>query len=198
MEPTIRKALRQGRRAPAVTRSVIALRYVVGVACLIVAAVVLSYAEIERRANAHTSVESRSLNEAMGRAIDLQLDQSKTLYEISVVVLAALWGLVVAKKDEARIGLKSYPEIMMFVASTALLLASLVWRVLYLESITDAYRAAGAVAGNSSVTDVPNVFDTKYLHMYRFQLRFLVFGVLTSMLTLVFTHQLHTGPEGSS
>src|SRR5438132_13708684 len=61
------------------------------------------------------TVQSMKYNERTKAAIDVRLDQGRSLFQLGLLVTGALWGLVIAKPDETRILLRHWPEIVRFI-----------------------------------------------------------------------------------
>jgi len=138
-----------------------------------------------------TSVAAWKLNNGLQAAIDLQLTSAESLYQVALVFVAALWGLVIAKKDEAAITLGDRPEIALFVTASVLLLTSVLMYHVYIAQITEALRIAGVTAlGADAEIDIPDVFDSYYAHLFWYQRRFLIAGAVCGVLTLLSAHHL--------
>lgn len=167
------------------------IRWRVGWILLAASVVIVGSAMWERRLYLHTSIEGLSLTSPIEKAVDLRLDQSTAIYQLTAVLIAALWGLIVASDTRARIGIAD-PETAMLGAASILLIASIVWHYLYLAAVTDAYLAAGATAmsGTANGTIIPDVFSEKVDHLFLFQRRFFGLGFVASVLTLVSANRL--------
>jgi len=113
------------------------LRIGLATACLLVAVVVLIFWGIPAlfADPGALSYDSRPYNELTKSAIDLGLDQSKSLFQLGLLVLASLWALMFAKTDERTILLADTPEVVMFVTATILLLCSQICHLSYLGHV---------------------------------------------------------------
>jgi hypothetical protein len=118
--------------------------------------------------------------------IDIKRDQSGKLFDAALLLLGALFALMIAKKDEARIILADYPEVIMFVAASALLLASLACDITYLGVMSDSLYTGGRSGSES----MPDIFGTAFEKFYTAQIIFLVGGVLAAAATLISAHRL--------
>lgn len=81
-------------------------------------------------------------NELTKSAMDLKIHESNSYFDLSLLVVGALIGLILAKPEEARITLRDTPELLMFIASGVLLLSSMLCHVSYLTSVTEACMKA--------------------------------------------------------
>ena len=130
-----------------------------------------------------TSVESRPLNDATMQAVELTVAESTTLYQITVAFLAALWALVVS--DASRRVRFNDPEGLMVVACTVMLGAALYCHYVYVSSISDAYRTAGATAlPSEGRPTMPDVFNVQYRYLLSLQRIFAFAGTVMSLWTL--------------
>src|SRR5882724_1903699 len=66
-------------------------------------------------------LEDIPYNELTKESIDLRLEFSRSLFEVGLLITAALWGLIIAKKDEAGVVLKDHQEVIMFFSASLLL-----------------------------------------------------------------------------
>jgi hypothetical protein len=186
------------RNAPKVSTAKSTLRVALAGLAVILTAVVVTRGYIVKRANvdSKTTLESRAYNELTKAAIELRIDEAQSLFQLSWLIIAALWGLIIAKKDEAHLTLGDRPELVMFLCASLLLLLSLWWHVIYLHSISDAYKTAGAtVVPHNAQIIIPDVFDTAINDLLRYQEQCLGFGSLLAILTLFSAHQLKEGGE---
>jgi hypothetical protein len=88
-------------------------------------------------------------------AIDARLDLSTRLFQSSLVLLATIWGLVIAKKDEAAILLRDKPELIMLCLATAVLASACYSHVVFVwEMSTVAKSSETAFAGK--IPDINN------------------------------------------
>jgi hypothetical protein len=134
-----------------------------------------------------TVVKNRQLTDLLRAAIDLKIDQSRSEFQIALLVLGALWGLMIAKRDEVKIVLSDMPEIVMFWCASALLLASTVFHVMYVENIAYIFALAGSIDGGKSV---PDVFESGINNPYKFQFWALLAGLVVGLMTLLSAHRL--------
>jgi hypothetical protein len=125
-------------------------------------------------------------NELIKNLIETKRDQSGKLFDVALLGFGALFALMIAKKDEARIVLSDYPEIIMFVAAVASLAASLGCDMKYLGLISDSLYTGGSRAGDS----MPDMFGSAFEEFYTAQLVFLCGGLVAAAATLISAHRL--------
>lgn len=130
------------------------------------------------------------LNDLIKAAIEVRLEQTKSLFELGLLLLGALWALLIAKKDEARIVLSDRPEVGMFLCASTLLLLSLLCHLLYAQEITDILSLAGKLADEKP--SLPDIFNSNINYLFLAQCWFLVGGLVVAVLTLVSAHKLKT------
>lgn len=134
-----------------------------------------------------TIVKDREFNELIKAGIQLKVDQSRSEFQLALLVMGALWTLIVAKKDEAGLVLSDAPELVMFCCANLLLLFSIAYHLLYVEDIAYIYSLAGGIKGASSI---PDVLGSGINNPYRFQFWSLAGGVFLSALSLFSAHKL--------
>ena len=132
-------------------------------------------------------VKDREFNELIKAGIQLKVEQSRSEFHLALLVMGALWTLIVAKKDEARLVLADTPELLMFCCANLLLLMSTAYHLLYVEDIASIYSLAGGIKGASTI---PDVLGSGINNPYRFQLWSLAGGVVVTALTLISAHKL--------
>jgi hypothetical protein len=153
-------------------------------------------------------IESIEFHDLVKAALDSKTTTSRTLIQTALLVGAALWGLVIAKKGEVQIVLGDKPEMLMFLLATCLLLGSLLTGYLYLEKVTAA--CADAIPAKEDQTQVPNqagghsnpkyrisdLFGPRFDYLFRLQAGYLFVGVVVSGVTFFSAHQLKgPGPQ---
>jgi hypothetical protein len=118
--------------------------------------------------------------------VDLKRDQSGKLFDVALLMLGALFALMIAKKDEARIVLTDLPEMIMFLASSVLLLASLGCDITYLRVISESLY----IGGRAEQQSMPDIFSSEFEGFYNAQIGFLCAGVIAAAVTLFSAHRL--------
>ena len=104
-----------------------------------------------------STASAAPFNDLTVKAVDLTLDQSRTCFQVTLVVLGALWGLMIAKKDETQIALKDSPEPTMFIVASALLLLSIWWHRFYFDDVAAAFALTGTTCAREPRC-IPDVF----------------------------------------
>lgn len=132
-------------------------------------------------------VKDKEFNELIKAGIQLKVEQSRGEFQLALLVMGALWTLIVAKKDEARLVLSDWPEVWMFVGANLLLLMSSIYHFLYVEDIASIYSLAGGIKGAGTI---PDVLGSGINNPYRFQLWSLAGGIVATALTLISAHKL--------
>ena len=77
-------------------------------------------------------VKDREFNELIKAGIQLKVEQSRSEFQLALLIMAALWALKVAKRDEAQLVLSDVPELLMFCSASLLLLISSGYQLLVL------------------------------------------------------------------
>jgi hypothetical protein len=128
-------------------------------------------------------------NELTNESIKGRVEFSRSLFQVGLLVTAALWGLIIGKKDEAGIVLSDGPEIVMFISASALLVSSLIFHSIYLHYVSSIYALAGHVLSKTDPT-IADVFNPNINNFYIFQIGYLVLGFIVAVVTLVSAHKL--------
>ena len=128
-------------------------------------------------------------NDLAAKSLEMRLDLSQSLFQLALLMLGSLWGLVIAKKDEAQIVFSKTPEVALFVGASLLLIFSVVSHSLYINKLT-AYFSDAAVSAGGGELSLPNIFDQNVNYLFIIQILNLVAGVLNGIFTLVSAHKL--------
>jgi len=128
-----------------------------------------------------------AFNELIKAGIQLKIDQSRAEFQLSLLVIATLWALIVAKKDEAQLLLSDVPECLMFCTANLLLLISIWFHILYIENVTYIYSLAGGLEGEKTI---PDILNSGINNPYNFQFWTLSGGILVAALTFLSAHKL--------
>ena len=173
------------------------LRWVLASSCLFVGVGVIWWA-IDVRVSTYGDVAEQVLaerpyNELTGRAVDIAIDDSQSLFQMDLVLLAAVWALVIAKQDEAAIALGDWPELLMFTIANALLGLSFLWHWFFVGDVQTAFVVAGATCSTSDYQCIPDVFDDTVSRQLLFQKIFFAAGGISTALTLFSAHRLKEG-----
>ena len=104
-------------------------------------------------------------------------------------MLAALWALVLAKKEETKILLSDTPEVIMFSTATVLLLFCEICQVVYLGHVRYFLSIAGALLDKEKPI-IPDLFASAMASQVTAQTIFFVAGAAIALLTLISAHRL--------
>ena len=74
--------------------------------------------------------------------IDLETGESDKFFDVTLVFLGTLAGLVLAKPTEAKVTLKDKPELLMFISAVLLLISSALCHVFYSSAVSDVLLTA--------------------------------------------------------
>src|SRR3954463_15472318 len=79
------------------------IRATLAVTCLLLSLVLIASAVEDKihKVDPTTSVNPLTFNDVLKSAMEIRIEQSRNLFEICLLFLGALWGLVIAKRDEA-------------------------------------------------------------------------------------------------
>ena len=133
-------------------------------------------------------------NEQIRSAIAISTDRSKDFAQLALLVLAALWGLIVAKKDEGRIMLGDWPELLMLGSASVLLIFSLQLRSFHLENISQAYITGAKTCATPTYSCIPDLFAPSIEYYFDYQVICVVGGIALGVLTLFSAHRLKETP----
>jgi hypothetical protein len=173
-------------------RKIFLRRGLAGVSAVL-SAVVFTWAIVQR-----TTIESPRgellkelpYNDATKAAVDIRVQQTNNLAEFALVALGALWALVIAKRDEASIGLRD-PELIMFLGPSCSLVLSGIWHEFYLDKLGYFYLLGAKTCFSATEKCLPDVFESKQLNMlYAFQTGFLLMGAGQALITLLSANRL--------
>ena len=132
-------------------------------------------------------IEDRELTDLLKAGIDLKVEQSRSEFHLALLALGALWGIMIAKKDEAVIVLSYRPELIMFSCASVILVASCVFHFWYVNSIAYIYSLAGSIEGGKTI---PDVVQSGIDSPFQFQFWSLLGGMIVAGLTLFSAHKL--------
>jgi hypothetical protein len=74
--------------------------------------------------------------------IDLKTNESEKLFDITLILIGGLVGLMLAKPNEARVTLRDKPELLMFISAMVVLCSSIICHEFYLTAVSDVYLQA--------------------------------------------------------
>jgi len=91
------------------------------------------------------SLPNVNYNDLYKSAIDVRLDESRTLNETAMAIAAALIGLLIARPGEVGVAFTDWPEFLMLIGAMGLLAASIFFHIAYSDTVFDSYFAGSRV-----------------------------------------------------
>lgn len=144
---------------------------------------------ISRNVSLAKGIPDIPFNDLSAKSFEMRLSLSENLFQLALLMLGALWGLVIAKKDEAQIVFSKAPEVILFVGASLLLIFSAVAYSLYVNKLTGYFSDAAISAGGGDLS-LPNIFDQNVNYLFVIQILNLVAGVMNGIFTLFSAHKL--------
>src|SRR5260370_19145127 len=80
--------------------------------------------------------ETMPFDERVKAALDIQKDTTKTVFEVTFLVLGALWGMFLAKEGAERSLVRSLPDALLFTLINLLLAGSIIFGVVYTRDVS--------------------------------------------------------------
>ena len=139
-------------------------------------------------------IPDRPYNDLTDGGMQIKVNLSNNLFQVGLLIVAALAGLLIAKDKEAGFVLSDPPEILMFGCASLLLLLSFVFHDLYLNEIGYVYSLAGKLY-EAARPSVPDIFDDKINFLLRYQFWYLLSGLLLALFTFLSAHKLKGGKK---
>lgn len=128
-------------------------------------------------------------NDLTDGGMQAKLNLSNNLFQVSLLLSAALAGLLIVKDKEARFVLGTPPELTMFILASLLILLSFVSHLLYLYEVSYLYFLAGKLF-EAARPSVPDISDSNVNFLLTYQLEYLVCGTLLASFTFFSSHVL--------
>jgi|GEM_PF-4462954 len=135
------------------------------------------------------TIPDKPYNDLTDGGIQAKLSLSTNLFQIALLVTAALAGLLIARDKEARFVLGKFPELIMFGCAALLLLLSFVSHLTYLSEISYLYFLAGKLH-DASRPSMPDVSDANVNFLLIYQFQYLLSGVVLAAFTFFSAHIL--------
>ena len=133
------------------------------------------------------------MDDVTTKSIDARLVLAQSLFQVALLMVGALWGIVIAKPGEIQIVFRRNAEIVMFVSASVVLLVSIISYGFYLNKITHQFAEAVRSRSNSAIpiaAFIPDVFDQNVNYLFTLQFVSLAAGILNGVLTLFSAHRL--------
>jgi len=134
-----------------------------------------------------TIIPSKPYNDMTDGSIQARLNLSNNVFQVTLLITAALAGLLIARDRQARFVLAKAPELIMFSCSSLLLLVSFVSHALYLTEISYIYALAGQYP---EVGRIPDVFNDNINFLLSYQLGYVIAGALLAFCTFLSAYKL--------
>lgn len=134
-----------------------------------------------------TIIPSKPYNDMTDGSIQARLTLSNNVFQATLLITAALAGLLIAKDRQARFILAKAPEILMFVCTSLLLVVSFISHALYLTEISYIYALAGQYP---ELGRIPDVFDDNINFLLSYQIGYVIAGALLAFLTFLSAYKL--------
>lgn len=166
----------------------------IGIFLLIVPATIRRYAQTSQYFNSNPKViiKNAKYNDLTDGAIQASLNLSNNLFQIAVLVMAALAGLMIAKDGEAGFVLSNAQEVIMSICASLVLLLSIIFNLLYVNEISYIYAIAGKLHVES-MPSVPDVFDENIRFLFYYQFTYLLTGTTLAFITFISAHKIKGG-----
>jgi hypothetical protein len=137
-----------------------------------------------------SSLPDRPYNDLIKAAIDIRIDQSKSVFQLFLIFSGVLAGLLIAKPGEARLVVANVYDITMSACALLLLSLSLVSHLVYIQQVSSAYIVGGALKNfEKDSASMPDVLSDSIDYLFDFQWLFLLAGALVSFLVLLSVHK---------
>lgn len=158
---------------------------------LIVPYTIRQYATKSPYFNPSIVIPGTPFNDLTNASIQTRVNLSTNLFQVGLLISAALGGLLitkdVAKGGEVNFVLSKPPEIIMFTCAILLVLLSLVFHYIYLGEISYVCHLASKYYDSTS-PDIPDVTNENIAFLLDYQFRYLICGVLLTVITFLSAH----------
>lgn len=156
-------------------------------ACLITAVFLSQTVEVD------LGILPLTFNDVTNKSLDARMVLAQSLFQVALLMIGALWGLVIAKQGEIQIVFHERAETTMFVSASIVLLVSVFAYAIYLQKISDQFVDAVRAWSKSDIqlpVTVPDVFDQNVDYLFTLQWVSLAAGIINGVLTLISAHKL--------
>lgn len=141
----------------------------------------------------NAAVETISYTDAVKAAIAQKIDSSKAIFQASLLVMAVLWGLILAKKDERKLIFTSVPEWVMFFIANACFAVSFWCYSTYMDMMAAIHtmgNTADVVHQKASDVLIYDYRDEKLSSFLKSQQYIWCLGIAVSAMVLISAHVL--------
>lgn len=137
-----------------------------------------------------------AFNDITNGSIQTRLNLSTDLFQIGLLVVAGLGGLLISKNltknGEADFVLSKPPEIIMYVCASLFIILSLVLHYLYVNEISNIYNTSGRLY-DASNPDILDVMNPNINFLFDYQFYYLLSGVVLTLFTFFSAHIIKGG-----
>lgn len=168
------------------------LRWILAYVSLAVLAVILGFTLVTLATTSISEgIELRQFREVLKESVQIRLGISSNLFQLAVLITGALWGLMIAKRDESGLVFADRQEIIMFFCASLLLLTSLLSSVIYTYRVAYLYELADQInPPDASPLMVGDFFNPVIDHFFTYQIMNLVAGLVVATVTFISAHKL--------
>lgn len=163
------------------------LTALIAVACLTTTVIFIRGAKIME------GIPPLLMDDVTTKSIDARLVLAQSLFQVALLMVGALWGIVIAKPGEIQIVFRKSLEILMFISASVVLFVSIVCYGFYLDTITNLFAGAVRARSKSAIpiaAFIPDVFDQNVDYLFTLQFVSLGAGIVNGVLTLISAHRL--------
>jgi hypothetical protein len=129
-----------------------------------------------RRARVPAAIPLVDASEQRTDALKQRLDISAKLFDLGLLLLGALWGLVFT--DKYPLGLSVWTNVAVFISSNVLILLSLLFSLLY-------RRRVSTLTWDLAPKSFPDIFSEHIDYLFQLQWLFFICSLLTGCFTVL-------------
>lgn len=118
-------------------------------------------------------------------SLKVKQDQSRSAFQMALVLLGGVWATLLAKKDEKTFTFRDTPETLMFGCSNLLLLCSIYFHLRYLDAISKQLW----MSGKQSLSSIPDFYNSFLNNPYASQFITLTAGLICTAIHLTVIHK---------
>jgi hypothetical protein len=122
--------------------------------------------------------------------LDLKQDQVKNIGQLVLLLTAGVWGLLIAKSDEAGIVLGDWPEIVMFLCFNAIVFSYFCFSYLYTNAMVYGLHVLAVNQEQLGEERVPDYYGTSIESLNQFTIWLLVAALVIAAMTFFSAHRL--------
>jgi hypothetical protein len=130
-----------------------------------------------------TATPSQPANEERKKALDLRVELSAKLFDVGLLLLGVLWGLVLAEKVVIRFS--RWQDVALFASSNLLLLISLFSHLVYRMRLANLLWALGAANAAGGASRLPDIHEPLVNASFRVQWILFYASLISEFLTIL-------------